>query len=142
MAGKRKSNGRAVSMPAGVGIGILISMVIMIIGAAVLTFLIASGKIPEDGYGFGVMLTQFLAAGLGALTAMVLVKHRKLMVCGLTAGGYFLALLSICALFFGGEYTGIGTTFVLVLAGGAAAAVLSLREQKSSGKRRKMAAYR
>ena len=142
MAGKRKSNGRAMSVPAGVGIGIVISLVIMLSGAVLLSLLVASGKIPEDGYGFGVMITQLLAACLGALAAMVLVKHRKLMVCGLATGGYFLVLLSICALFFGGEYTGIGTTAVLILAGGAAAAVLGLREKKSSGKRRKMAAYR
>lgn len=139
---KKRSAGRAMSMPMGIGLGILIGMIIMIAGSVLLTFLIMDEHMDENGYGFGIMVLHFVASLISALFAMVQIKHRKLLVCGLTVLGYFLSLMAVCSLFFGGEFTGMGTTAILVLAGGVAAAIAGLREKNTDKRKYKMASFR
>lgn len=135
MAKNVKQSGRAVSMPAGLLLGAIISIVWTILGAMGLAKMIDNETLGENMVGYGAVIILISAAFIGALVADRRIKHRHILVCGISAGIYYLLLLSITALFFGGQYKGMGVTGLLVLAGSTAA--LLLGKGKGSGKKKK-----
>lgn len=140
MYGKKKVKGAAMSLPAGLGVGLLISLVITVAGAAITAWLIASEKIGEGSSGYAVMLILALAAGLGALGAVYFVKKQRLQVCMLTGVSYYLSLLAMTALFFGGQYQGMGVSAIVVLGICTLIAFLPTKNGQPRGKRKR--AYR
>ena len=131
MVMNQKATGRAMSMPAGIAMGVAVSLVITLIGALLLGWLVDRETLELNSIGYGSMVILLTASALGALTAKSRIKHRSLVVCLITGGGYYLSLLAITALFFGGQYQGLGVTMGVVLAGSGAAGLLSLKRKKS-----------
>ena len=131
MVMNRKVTGRAMSMPAGIAAGVGVSLGITLLGAVLLGWLIDRQTLDIGSIGYGAMVILLTAAALGALIAKALIKHRALVVCLISGAGYYLTLLAITALFFGGQYQGMGVTLGLVLAGAGAAGLLSLKKKKS-----------
>lgn len=129
------------SMPAGIAVGICVSLAIMLGGAMILAWLVTSERMAQSSIGYGVMLIHVLAAAVGALIASGTIKRRRLMVCGITTAGYYLALLMI-ALLFGGQFQGMGVTALTVLAGGGIAVILGLVGKGSGVRRHKIPTYR
>ena len=142
MAGKKKQTGRASALPVGIAFGVVSSLVITLLGAAGLTVMIAGEHMALESYGYGVMVILLLAAVVGAVVAMLRIKHQKLQVSLLTGAAYYLILLAMNALFFGGQYEGALTTGLIILCGTGAAAILGSREVKSFKRKRKLSAYR
>ena len=136
MTVNRKVTGTAVSMPMGIGIGCGISMILTILGAGTVAKLISDEILRETAIGYGAMGIVLLASVCGAAIAANKVKKRRLQVSLLVGTGYFLMLFAMTALFFGGQYQGIGVTALLVLAGTGTVVLLGSREKKS-GKFRK-----
>lgn len=134
---ERKMTGRAASIPAGLAIGALVSMLATIIVTAVGAHLIMSEVLPQEQIGYCSIAALLCGAILGAVTAAGKVKHRKLLVCLLSGLVYYCVLLAVTALFFGGQYQGMGVTFVTVCLGCAAAALLTSREKKSKTPQRR-----
>ncbi len=126
----RKVTGTAMSMPAGVGIGLGSSLLVTVLGCALVAWLLAGEKIPESGIGYGAMTILLIGSLFGAITAALLVKHRKLLVC-MTVGLLYLAvLLLINGLAFGGNLTGLWVTVLLILGGASAAGLITARQGK------------
>ena len=140
MYGKKRGSGTAMSVPAGLGIGLLVSLVITIAGSAVAAWMIASEKIGEGSSGYAVMVIQALAVGLGALSAVYLIKKQRLQVCMFTGVIYYLSLLAMTALFFGGQYQGMGVSAIIVAGICTLVAFLPTKNGRASGKRKR--AYR
>lgn len=125
------------SMPAGLAIGLAASLSITLLCTALIANLILSEKMNEAALGYGAMAILLLSSGAGSLIASVLIKHRWLLV-SLGAGGiYFLTLLAITALFFGGQYQGIGVTALMILAGSGTVGLLGLKQWKRHSFKRK-----
>lgn len=125
------------SMPAGLAIGLAASLSITLLCTALIANLILSEKMNEAALGYGAMAILLLSSGAGSLIASVLIKHRWLLV-SLGAGGiYFLTLLAITALFFGGQYQGIGVTALMILAGSGTVGLLGLKQGKRHSFKRK-----
>lgn len=141
MAVKRKLSGKGVSIPAGVVIGVVTAVAVMLIGALSMAAMVINETMPIDGIGVGAMCAIALASAMGAWLACGLTKQKKLLVCGLTALAFYLVLLSITAVFFDGMYSGMGTTALMVLLGAGVTLLPGLR--KKSGKNKiKIPAYR
>ena len=139
MVVNQKVTGRAASMPAGIGIGLGICMLITLTGCAIIAALINGERMPESSVGYGAMAVLLLSSVVGALTASGLVKRRRLVVCAVLGLCYFAVLLLINGLMFGGAVSGVGVTALLILGGCAAAAFLTARgEGKSTRRRRKL----
>ena len=138
----KKQGGRAFAMPGGIALGILVAMVITLLGAILLTSMIAGERLELGGLGYGIMAIQFLAGVTGAVTAMLAVKRQKMQVCLLTGLGYYLVLLASNAMFFGGQYDGVLTTGLILLAACGITAILGSREAKAGNRRRRKPAYR
>ena len=124
MGKKIKVTGKAASMPAGIGIGLGVGLVLTLLGAVALAFMLAGEKLSLDAMGYGVMVVLFIGAFAASIVAMWCIKHRKMQVSLITAGAYLLILLAMNALFFGGQYEGVGATVLVVGIAGTAAAFI------------------
>lgn len=134
-----KNTGRALSMPAGLALGGVSSLTMTILLSAVLSKLVDAETLSEENIGYGVMVLLLVASFAGSLISSARIKHQRMLVCLLSGIIYFGILLSITALFFGGQYEAVGVTAILVLGGSITAAFVGLRENRG-GKRRKIKA--
>ena len=131
----RKATGRASSMPIGVLAGGACAFAGTMLTSAVLAKLVDMEIIPQDKIGYGIMVLLLLCAFLGANKACRRVKRQYLIVSAISAGFYYSMLLSVTALFFGGQYSGMGVTAVLVLCGSLLA--VFLRSGNREGRKRR-----
>ena len=131
----RKATGRASSMPIGVLAGGACAFAGTMLTSAVLAKLVDMEIIPQDKIGYGIMVLLLLCAFLGANEACRRVKRQYLIVSAISAGIYYSMLLSVTALFFGGQYSGMGVTAVLVLCGSLLA--VFLRSGNREGRKRR-----
>ncbi len=137
----RKRNGRAMSIPAGVGAGASISIAVTLIGAMVLAWMLGSERVGEQMVGYGCMVIQFMAAASGAATAWGCIRHNRLVVIGLAIGIYYLLLL-LLALSFGNGFEGMGITALMVLLGGGTVQIPALFGAGSGAHRHKRMVFR
>ena len=86
---------------------------------------------PQTAIGYGAMIILLAASTIGASISAWKIKRLRLQVCLLSGVAYYAALLCITALFFGGQYQGMGVTALVVLAGTGVAILLSTREKKT-----------
>ena len=142
MVMNRKPTGRASSMPAGIGWGIVTELSVTVALAALLAKLVETERMQESAIGYGVMVILVLASFVGAWVSAAKIKRQRLVVCLLSAVIYFALLLSMTALFFGGQYSGVGVTGILVLCGGMLAILAGLRGQKGAKRLKVKGTYR
>lgn len=136
----KKVKGAALGVPVGLAIGVIVCLLVTLAGAALTAWLMTSETIGEDGLGYAVMMILVLASCIGALTAVCLTKRMRLQVSMLTGGVYYLALLAITALLFGGQYQGMGVSAIMILIGCALVAFLPVKNGRLRPGRKK--AYR
>ena len=133
MVANQKVTGRSASIPWGIGIGVLVSVLLTVVGSAVVALLVSSETLPENGIGYCSIVILILSASIGSAVSYGLIKHRRLVVCMLHGLSYYLVLLGCTALFFGGQYQGMGVTALVVLAGCGTVGLLGLKGGKTTG---------
>lgn len=126
----KKPTGRASSMPAGLAMGGLCSLAVTFVGASILAKLIDGNTLPESSIGYGIMVILILASFFGAMLAFHKIKRQRAVVCMASGVILYLVLLGMTALFFGGQYSGVGVTALLILCGSGLAVLLGLREKR------------
>ena len=131
---KRKTTER--SLVAGIGIGLIISILVTTGGVALVTNLALTERVGEQSVGVWAKVVLFVAVLTGTWVAAAATKQKRLQVCFLTGGIYSLLLLSTTAMFFGGRYQAVGITLIVVLAASAFVAFLPVKF-KHNLKRRK-----
>ena len=136
---KLTADGSAV-IPLGLGIGLLVSILFTVAGAAICAWLISSERIGEESIGLLAAVIVILAAAVGAFSASLTVKKMRLQICLLSGVCYFLVLLATTALFFGGQFKGIGIGLIAVSAGCVPIAFLPIKNGRAG--KRKRRAYR
>ena len=137
----KSSVGKSSSMPAGIGAGIGVSLLTSILGAMVLAWLIAFEKVAQNALGYGCMIILVLSSMIGCIVSWRAVRHRRLLVNGITILGYYVSL-AVIALAFGGIYQGMGVTALMILLGGGIAQIPALFSGGSGAHRAKYPAYR
>ena len=132
---RKQRNGKPWTMPGGIGLGVVMAMG-WTIGMAILTGkLMDAERLAMESVGYASMVILVSAAWIGCTIAYGKIRKQKAMVCAMTASGYFLSLLAVTALFFGGQYRGIGATALMIVCGCALAMMVGNRAGK--GKSRK-----
>ena len=126
----KKVTGNSSSLPIGIGMGVGLALLVTLIGSATAAWMISTDKIEEETIGYSVMVILILSSFLGSWIAVLKTKRLRLQVSFITGGIYYLLLLAITALFFGGQYQGMGITLMLVLVGCAITIMIGLRGQK------------
>ena len=125
MVKTKKPTGRAASIPGGLASGALVNILITLMLTAVIAKMVQSGLLSQDQIGYGIMFLLFFSSVAGAMTAQSRVKHRRMLVSLLSGLIYIVILLSVTALFFGGQYAGFGVTVLLIMGGTGTVAILS-----------------
>jgi len=135
MGVNQKKTGRASSIPAGLAVGGVVSLLTTLGSTVLLAWLISGGMMAEKNVGYGVLVMILLASFLGSEVAAGRIKHQRVAVCLLSGLVYFGILLSITALFFGGQYQAVGVTALLILGGSGTATLIGL--QRNNGRKRR-----
>ena len=117
MTVNRKPTGTAVPMPKGLAVGTLSAVAMTLAGCLVVSYLVDRQWLVWDSIGYAVLVILLLSAWTAAALASGMVKRQRLMVCLMAGGCYLLSLLAATALFFGGRYSGVGETGLLILCG-------------------------
>lgn len=130
------NTGKAASMPGGLALGAGVSVAVTLVLSAIIAKLVQMEVLRQDQIGYAVMVLLITASSLGAAIAQGKVKHQRVLVCMLSGLIYYVILICITALFFGGQYTGFGVTGLLILGGAGTTALLSGRRKGRGGKRK------
>lgn len=136
MAGNRKITGKTMSMPAGLAVGGLTSLGVTLGMGMALAWLIHKERMGMENVGYGIMVLLLAASFLGAEVAYCQIRRQRMLVCGLSGVVYMAILLSMAALFFGGQYSGVGVTALVILAGCGTAGLLGLRQGRGGSSRK------
>lgn len=142
MVANRKVTGKAKSVPAGLALALGISMGITLFGSLIMAILLDSQTIQESGVGYGIMLLLLLSSAAGAFTAAKSIKRQMLPMSMLSGLCYYAMLLAITALFFGGQYQGMGVTALVVMAGCCVTAIALVKGKGTGTKVHRKRAYR
>lgn len=133
---KVNKNGQDNSIIINVLLGALIGILISITCAALLATLVSTDRLSEDIMGYGGMIIIILSSYVGALVARSRSKEKYLLMTIMSGSTYFLILLSITALFFKGQYTGVTVTALCVAAASLCAAMTGFQRRKRKIHRR------
>lgn len=121
------------SIPVGIVLGLALAWLISIVGAGITALLISRETIPESAMGYGIVITLIVACFAGAFLSVSKIQRLRLQMTMLFGAVYYLSLLGANALFFGGQYSGMGVTALVVLGACATVAFIGL----GGGKTRK-----
>lgn len=133
---------KARSMPAGILFGTAISVLITLILSIITANFMTKEIIKDEQIGYIVMGILAFAAFCGCTVSAQTIKRQRLLVCALGGLSYFAFLLSMTALFFGGQYSGVGASMIVIAAGTAASVILGIPQRKSVIRMRKKRGYR
>ena len=133
----RKQSAWLHKLPKSLGISMIVSVGSALAGSAVGAWLLSSEKIEERNIGYITMILLLVSSFLGALVATRLINEKRMLVCLCAGSVYLLSLLGITALFFGGIYSGVGESALVILAGVLSVALIALKGNKSTKKRLK-----
>ena len=125
MVANRKMTGRASSIPNGLAVGALSGLVISIFASVTAAYLISAEILAQDKIGYCAMVVLMLASFVGAMVADRRIKKMPIQMAAISGLLLYLILLSMTALFFGGQYEGMGVTLLIVMIGSGAGGILS-----------------
>lgn len=117
MTVNQKPTGIAATVPAGLAWGAFAASSITLAGAGITAILIDREILSWEQSGYAVLIILLLASWLGASASAGKIKRQRLMICIASGAVYFSMLLLITALFFGGHYSGVGETALLIFCG-------------------------
>ena len=137
-----KPTGRSTSIPKGLIFSAIVALFLTISGSAIIACLIKYEVLAEHHIGYAVMFMLIVAAFGSSYIAWKQIKRRKLLVCALAGGIYYVVLLSITGLFFGGQYTALAETALLVFCGSMLGVMAKLSPSRGRKYRARKSVYR
>ena len=121
-------SGKAMSVPGGLALAAAVSGAVTAVVTGAIAYFLNAEKITWIQAGYWIMGMLFGASFLGAKSAYGAVRRQRLVMSLLSGLVYWGLLLSITALFFGGDYEAVGETAGIILAGTGCAAVLTRKK--------------
>lgn len=113
----RKVTGTASGIPSGLAVGVFAALTTMLTGAFAIAFLIQREILDWNHTGYAAMVLLIFTSWIGAAMSAEKIKRRRLMACAASGTAYFIVLLAITGLFFGGNYSGVGESALLIFCG-------------------------
>jgi len=117
MRTKMKQTGTASSIPAGLACGALTATGITLVSAVAAANLVNREILGWENIGYAVLVILMLSSWLGAVVSAEKIKRQRLAMCITSGLIYFGILLIVTGLFFGGQYSGVGETALLIFCG-------------------------
>lgn len=134
MTARAYQSGKAVSTPRGLLWGAIYSTIITLGMCAAIAYGMDRGYLQEKDIGYAVMILLIVASYVGAWVSNRKIKRQKAKISLMSGGIYMTVLLSITALFFGGQYNAVPETALLILCG----SILAMITGNSRTKRKHM----
>ena len=125
------------SVPLGIVAGSGLGVAITLIGAFGIALLLENGTVQEMGEKNTVMLLSALSAFAGSLTAIRMAGKWVLPIALGTGAAYMIIMLCCTALFFGGQYSDVGTRLLAITAGSGCALLTKMRKKSAGSVRKK-----
>lgn len=122
---RKPQNGRATSMTQGLITGLAINFIITLAATAILAKMIDREILPWQNIGYAIIPVLIFGSFAGAYTACQKIKRQKLGVSMLSGLLYWIALMAMTALFYGGKYESVAVTAALIMVGCFAAFLLT-----------------
>lgn len=142
MSQKRRVRETAVGIPKTIAISVVVSSIVTLLGIVLSAYLIHKEVIKQENVGMAVFTVLLISGAVGAFTAIGLLKRMKIQMILISGGAYFLLLLSITALFFGGQYEGVVSGFAGVLSGCGIVIITCILSGGKDGRIKRKKAYR
>lgn len=136
MVWNHKPTGRSSTIPGGLALGGTVSLFFTLAGAAIIAWIVNGELMPEENIGYGIMMVLLAASFAGAMAANSRIRRRRALICLMSGGVYLLMLMAMTALFFGGQYSGVGETALMVFCGAALSIFPGLQKNNRGGKRK------
>lgn len=128
----KAKHGKAVSIPSGLGYSLLINAFITMMGVIILSVMLDRNRITWENVGYWIMVTLFAASFCGGRIAITTIKTQKYLISLMSGLLYWVFLLCITALFFGGQFSSVPETVLLILSGTLSAALLYSPRRKTA----------
>ena len=132
----KKLSGRAPSLGRSVAVGAALGAAWTVLSAMLIAKLIDSEILAMENVGYASMIAVLSAVFMGASLAGKKAGHMVIQAAAISGVAYFVCLLLVNALFFGGSYKGIGVTALLV-ALATAMAIIAAGKGSSRPRRRR-----
>lgn len=113
----KKATGRAKTIPGGLAVGTAVFFIIIVLCGIVIAKIIERQIVAENNSGYLIAAAMIISSYAGCEIAIKQCKRRLILVAILSGVVYTISLLSITALFFGGEYEAIFPTTSLIFCG-------------------------
>ncbi len=119
----RTENSIFKSVAIGVAAGMVVSMLLLLL----LTSLVMNGSVGEDRTQSFIFAIRAVGGFAGCMLATVAAKKQHLLVSGVTAGIYLIALLAVGIVFYEGSFADFGSGLLSVLIGCGIACISRLK---------------
>ena len=136
MAKSMKLKGAANPAVGVLAVGAAVSMAMTMVGTGICAALISAETITPSSMGYCAVGVLLVSAFAGSSVVTGVGKQRSPVTNVIAGGVYYLMLLAVTALFFDGQYQGIGVTAFAVLSGSILPTLLG-RTRKNGTKLRK-----
>ena len=136
-----KYSAKTSGLVSGALLGAAVSLIVCLLGAAVLAWLVTFEKAAQSAISLGVAMILPIASAAGSAAAWGRVRQNRLAVWGVHSCVLY-ALLLLAALPFGGAFERLGVTAAMILAGGAVTFIPGILGHGSGGKKYKIKAFR
>lgn len=121
---QKKEKNTAAAVLTGVGVSIVVTFV----GTLAIALLVMKETISDQSIGYCVLGLTLAASMVGSITTTQILKSKLLIVSLATSVTFALVLLSVTAMFFGGEYRGVAITLPVIIGGGISAVLFSWKK--------------
>ena len=128
----KMKTGKAISVPAGLGLSLVVNISITSIAVAIIAILLNRKSITWENTGYWIMGMLLISSFLGGKTAICSIKTQLYLVTFMSGILYWMFMLCITALFFGGHYSSLFETGALIIAGSISAALLHRPNRRNS----------
>lgn len=125
-----RTKGNNSSMPISLGIGLILAWMFTVAVGAIAAFLVAGERMPEDFIEPAAVITLCVSSFVGSMVAGGMMEQKRMIVCVVSGGIYYLSLICFNMLFFEGCLHGLLGAALTIMGSCVIAGLLQTRQKK------------
>jgi hypothetical protein len=141
MAKTKQKTVRAGKMPFALVMGWLAGIICTLLLASAWAQMILSETVGQSSAAGGSIVITAISAAVAAWVSALIAKKRWLQMCLVAGGMYFVTLLSLGGILFGGTFSGVGTGLITALGASTGVGLFALRGEKRASVKRNFKRY-
>ena len=130
MSYRKKGRVTKASMPVSLAAGCILAWVITIVIAVIVAIFIAGERASEEFTNPAAVIALLAASFAGAMIAGGMAEQKRMIVCVISGGIYYLSLICVNMLFFDGSFRGLLGAALTVMGSCVIAGLLHTRQKR------------